>query len=89
MDTALEGGIFTWCHRHAVWVNGDDGALQTCGDKGTARLRGHSHHLSPLGILPHSVAALTVAGAVTGGDSDRDNDLAGDAAHVSLAHVLS
>lgn len=89
MDTALEGGIFTWCHHHAVWVNGDDGALQTCGDKGTERPQGHSHHPSLLSILPHPVTTLTVAGAVTGSDSDRDNGLAGDTACISTAHILS
>jgi len=34
VDAALKGGILAWGHGHAVWVDGDDGALQACGDKG-------------------------------------------------------
>lgn len=40
------------------------------------------------GILPCPMAALTVAGAVPGGDGDGDGGLAGHAARVSPAHVL-
>jgi len=88
VDAALEGGILARCHRHAVRVDGDDGALQTCRDKGTGKPRGHPWPPFPSSVLYRPVATLTVAGAVMGGDGDSDGGLAGDTAHVCPAHVL-
>lgn len=58
VDAALEGGILARGHSHAVRVDGDDGALQACGDKGTGEpLRSPTSLPTPVPSLaprPHS-----------------------------------
>lgn len=88
MDVAPEGDLIPLAHDDAVRIDGDDGALETCGERATVT-PAKPGHLPPTRSCPHRNARRTGSRAGVGLDRDHKRRFLRDTASTHAADVLA